>query len=214
MSDEEVREDTQDDEEKKSQPAPDETLEDEGFDTDEWIGEDWDEGEEGEEEEDEALVPDVPDYVDNGDGTISDPRNHLMWKQSDTFAQFGYGINWFESNDYIEELNEKKFAGFDDWRLCSFEEAKTLFAFAVSNKDKDGAEVHIHPMFESGGGHNTWTYEEKSDFQQYAMTFSFVTGNDKWEHKDNEFSHARPVRDEVKDTWEPAWRDQTRKFEN
>ncbi len=214
MSDEEVREDTQDDEEKKSQPAPDETLADEGFDTDEWIGEDWDESEEEEGEEDEALVPDVPDYVDNGDGTISDPRNNLMWKQSDTMAQFGYGINWFESNDYIEELNEKKFAGFDDWRLCSFEEAKTLFAFAVSNKDKDGAEVHIHPMFESGGGHNTWTYEEKADFQQYAMTFSFVTGNDKWEHKDNEFSHARPVRDEVKDTWEPAWRDQTRKFEN
>lgn len=213
MSDEEVREDTQDDKkEEKSEVVPDEVLEDEGFDTDdEWIGEDWDEGEEEKEEE---LEPELPDYVDNGDGTISDPRNHLMWKQSDTFAKFGYGINWFESNDYIEELNEKKFAGYDDWRLCSFEEANTLFSFSVSNTDKDGAEVHIHPMFEPGGGHNTWTYEEKAGYQQYAMTFSLITGNDKWEHKDNEFSHARPVRDEVKDGWEPAWRSQTRKFEN
>ncbi len=161
-----------------------------------------------------AKAADKKPLVDNGDGTISDPRNHLMWKKSDTFAKFGYGINWFESNDYIEELNEKKFAGYDDWRLCSFEEAKCLFSFSVSNTDKDGAEVHIDPMFEPGGGHNTWTYEEKVDYQQYAMTFSLITGNDKWEHKDNEFSHARPVRDEVKDGWEPAWRNQTRKFEN
>ena len=211
MPDEEVREDTQNDkEEKPSEVDPDETLADEGFDTDEWTGEGWDE----DEAEDEDLEPSLPDYVDNGDGTISDPRNHLMWKKSDTFAKFGYGINWFESNDYIEELNEKKFAGYDDWRLCSFEEAKCLFSFSVSNTDKDGAEVHIDPMFEPGGGHNTWTYEEKVDYQQYAMTFSLVTGNDKWEHKDNEFSHARPVRDEVKDTWEPAWRTQTRKVEN
>jgi len=210
MSDEEVREDSPDNEEVKSKPVPDETQEDEGFDTDEWIGEDWEETE----EEEEEVEPVVPDYVDNGDGTISDPRHHLMWRKSDTFAEFGYGINWFESNDYIEELNEKKFAGFDDWRLCSFEEAKTMFAFAVSNKDKDGAEVHINPLFESGGGHNTWTYEEKADYQQYAMNFSFITGNEKWEHKDNEFCHARAVRDEVKEDWEPVWRDQTRKFEN
>ena len=200
---------TPEDEAKKT-PSLDDDFEDEGgFDADEWIGDDdWEEIEEKEEEEEEG-----PQYVDNGNETISDSQSHLMWKKSDSFAEFGYGINWFEANDYIEDLNEKKFAGFDDWRLAGFDEAKSLFAFSVSNRDKDGAEVHIDPLFATGGGHNTWTYEEKPDYQQYAMMFSYVTGNEKWEHKDNEFCHVRVVRDEQKETWEPEWRKQSKKFE-
>jgi Protein of unknown function (DUF1566) len=195
---------------KKTLPLDDDFEDEEGFDVDEWIGDDdWEEAEESEEEEDIYA----PQFVDNGNETISDSKANLMWKKSDSFAEFGYGINWFEANDYIEDLNEKKFAGFDDWRLAGFEEAKSLFAFAVSNRDKDDAELHIDPLFASGGGHNTWTYEEKPDFQQYAMMFSYVTGNEKWEHKDNEFCHIRAVRDEHKESWEPAWRTETKKFD-
>ena len=195
---------------KKVSPIGDDFEDDEGFDVDEWIGDDdWEEIEEDESEEE----PDVPQFVDNGNETISDSKNNLMWKKSDSFADFGYGINWFEANDYIEDLNEKKFAGFDDWRLAGFEEAKSLFAFSVSNRDKDGAELHIDPLFTPGGGHNTWTYEEKPDYQQYAMMFSYITGNEKWEQKDNEFSHIRAVRDEQKESWEPEWRSETKKFD-
>ena len=194
---------------KKTLPLDDDFEDEAGFDVDEWIGDDdWEEIEEDEEEE-----LDVPQLVDNGNGTISDSKSSLMWHKSDSFAEFGYGITWFEANDYIEELNEKKFAGFDDWRLAGFDEAVSLFAFAVSNRDKDGAEIHIDPMFTPGGGHNTWTYEEKPDYQQYAMMFSYVTGNEKWEHKDNEFCHVRAVRDEQKETWEPEWRSETKKFD-
>jgi hypothetical protein len=201
--------DTAEEEAKKTLPLDDDFEDEEGFDVDEWIGDDdW---EEIEEEEEEEL--DVPQFVDNGNETISDSKSKLMWKKSDSFDEFGYGINWFEGNDYIEDLNEKKFAGFDDWRLAGYEEAKSLFAFAVSNRDKDGAEIHIDPLFTSGGGHSTWTYEEKPDFQQYAMMFSYVTGNEKWEHKDNEFCHVRAVRDEHKESWEPEWRSETKKFE-
>jgi hypothetical protein len=195
---------------KKALPLDDDFEDDEGFDVDEWIGDDdWEEIKEDESEEE----PDTPQFVDNGNETVSDSRASLMWKKSDSFFDFGFGINWFESNDYIEDLNEKKFAGFDDWRLPGFDEAKSMFAFAVSNQDKDGAEIHIDPLFTSGGGHSTWTYEEKPDFQQYAMMFSYVTGNEKWEHKDNEFCHIRAVRDELKETWEPDWRSETKKFD-
>ena len=213
MSEEEVKdpseEESPDKEAKSTLPLDHDFEDDEGFDVDEWIGDDdW---EEIEEEEEEA--PDVPQFVDNGNETISDSRTNLMWKKSDSFAEFGYGINWFEANDYIEELNEKKFAGFDDWRLAGYDESKSLFAFAVSNRDKDDAEIHIDPLFTPGGGHNTWTYEEKPGYQQYAMIFSYITGNDMWEQKDNEFSHIRAVRDEQKETWEPDWRSETKKFE-
>ena len=177
----------------------------------EWVGEEeWGD----EEEENVALVEEeVPAFVDNGDGTITDTRANLMWKKDDSFKEFGYGINWFEAQDYCEILNEKKFAGYEDWRLPSGEEAKSAFSFTQSNTDKDGAETHISDLFEPGGGHNTWTYEEKPDYEQYAQKFSFITGNDMWEHKDNEYSHCRVTREVVQDDWEPEWRKETKTFE-
>ena len=196
----------QEDFEEASDP---ELLDDEG--ETEWVGEDeWGD----EEDENVALVEEeVPSFVDNGDGTISATQSNLMWKKDDSFKEFGYGINWFEAQDYCEMLNEKQFAGYDDWRLPSGEEAKSVFSFTQSNTDKDGAETHISDLFEPGGGHNTWTYEEKPDYQQYAQKFSFVTGNEMWEHKDNEYSHCRVTRDVIQEEWEPEWRKETKTFE-
>ena len=198
------------DEKEDLEEVSDSELHDDEGET-EWIGEEeWAD----EEEEDLALVEEeVPNFVDNGDGTISDTRSNLMWKKDDSFKEFGYGINWFEAQDYCEMLNEKKYAGYDDWRLPSGEEAKSVFSFTQSNIDKDGAETHISDLFEPGGGHNTWTYEEKPDYQQYAQKFSFVTGNEMWEHKDNEYSHCRVTRDVIQEEWEPEWRKDTKVFE-
>ena len=198
-----------DEQEEFEEVSDSELLDDEG--ETEWIGEEeWVD----EEEEDLALVEEeVPNFVDYGDGTISDTRSNLMWKKDDSFKEFGYGINWIEAQDYCEMLNEKQFAGYDDWRLPSGEEAKSVFSFTQSNADKDGAETHISELFEPGGGHNTWTYEEKPDNQQYAQKFSFVTGNEMWEHKDNEYSHCRVTRDVIQEEWEPEWRKETKTFE-
>jgi hypothetical protein len=207
MSDEELK--------KEQDPEKDDQEETSDGDEDlhtEWIGE-----EEWVEDEDDAELAEeeeVPPFIDNGDGTISDTHHQLMWTKTDSFTEFGYGITWFEAQDYCETVNDKKYAGFDDWRLCSTEEAKAMFSFAKSNTDKDGAEVHIDPLFEPGGGHNTWTYVEKPDYHQYAEKFSYVTGTEVWEHKDNEYSHVRLVRDtSEREEWEPEWRKDSRKFQ-
>ncbi len=192
----------------------DEAADSEPIDDDsetEWVGgEEW-----GDEDEEEIAVveEELPNFVDNGDGTISDTLTSLMWKKDDSYAEYKYGITWFEAHDYCEMLNDKKFAGYDDWRLAGIEESKSLFSFTQSNNDKDGAEIHISDLFEPAGGHNTWTYEEKPDYQQYAQKFSYITGNDVWEHKDNEYSHCRVTRDVVQDDWEPEWRKETKTFE-
>ncbi len=207
MSDEELKEE-QDPEKDGQEETSDggEDLHTEWVGEEEWV-EDEDDAELAEEEE-------VPPFIDNGDGTISDTHNQLMWTKTDSFTEFGYGITWFEAQDYCETVNDKKYAGFDDWRLCSTEEAKAMFSFAKSNTDKDGAEVHIDPLFEPGGGHNTWTYVEKPDYHQYAEKFSYVTGTEVWEHKDNEYSHVRLVRDtSEREDWEPEWRKDSRKFQ-
>ena len=199
----------QQDEFEEASDSDSELLDDEN--ETEWGGEEeWGD----EEEENVALVEEeVPSFIDNGDGTISDTQANLMWKKDDSFKEYGYGINWFEAQDYCEMLNEKQFAGYDDWRLPSGEEAKSVFSFTQSNTDKDGAETHISELFDHGGGHNTWTYEEKPDYEQYAQKFSFITGNDMWEHKDNEYSHCRVTRDVIQEEWEPEWRKDTKSFE-
>ena len=205
MSDEELKKEHEPEENTGEFPSEEEEL------NTEWLGEEeWGD----EEEEDELLEEEVPPFVDNGDGTISDTRNKLMWAQVDSYAEFKYGINWFEAQDYCESLNERQFAGFDDWRLCSTDEAKMMFSFSKRNIDKDGAEIHIDDIFTEGGGHNTWTYLEKPDYHQYAELFSYVTGNEMWQHKVNEYSHVRLVRDagETED-YEPEWRKGTRKFQ-
>jgi hypothetical protein len=187
-----------------------EEIEEEVLD-EEFIGEDeW--GDEEEDAEEEAEEEALPTFVDNSDGTVTETKRSLQWIKKDSFAEYKYGITWFEAHDYCEKMNEENFAGFDDWRLCGSEEAKGLFSFVRTNHDKDGAEIHIDSEFEPNGGHNTWTYDEKPDYPQYAMKFSYVTGNWVWEAKDNEYSHCRLVRDVVRDEWEPEWRTDSKKF--
>ncbi len=204
-------------EELKEEQDPEKDDQEETSDGDEDLHTEWTGEEEWVEDEDDAELAEeeeVPPFIDNGDGTISDTHHQLMWIKTDSFTEFGYGITWFEAQDYCETVNDKKYAGFDDWRLCSTEEAKAMFSFAKSNTDKDGAEIHIDPLFEPGGGHNTWTYVEKPDYHQYAEKFSYVTGTEVWEHKDNEYSHVRLVRDTSEhEEWEPEWRTDSRKFQ-
>jgi hypothetical protein len=89
-----------------------------------------------------------------------------------------------------------------------------MFSFTKSSVDKDGSEIHIDEVFAPEGGHNTWTYVEKPDYHQYAEKFSYVTGNEVWEHKDNEYSHVRLVRDaSEREDYEPEWRKNTKKFQ-
>ena len=79
--------------------------------------------------------------VDNGDGlTVSDLTTNLMWQRS------GSEINSIRSiQKWIEKLNISDFAGHDDWRLPTYEEALSL---AV--KTKNNKELYLHPCFSAG----------------------------------------------------------------
>jgi len=79
--------------------------------------------------------------VDNGDGlTVTDLTTNLMWQRG------GSEINSIRTiQNWIEELNRSKFAGYSDWRLPTFEEALSL---AVRTKNKK--ELYLHPCFSAG----------------------------------------------------------------
>ena len=79
--------------------------------------------------------------VDNGEGlTVSDLTTNLMWQRS------GSGINSIRTiKKWVEELNRKNFAGFDDWRLPTFEEALSL-----ATKTKNSKDLYLQPCFSAG----------------------------------------------------------------
>jgi hypothetical protein len=76
--------------------------------------------------------------VDNGDGlTVTDLTTKLMWQRG------GSEINSIRTiQKWLEELNREDFAGHNDWRLPTFEEALSL---AV--KTKNSWELYLHPCF-------------------------------------------------------------------
>ena len=77
-------------------------------------------------------------FVDNGDGlTVSDLTTNLMWQRS------GSDINSIKSiQKWVGELNRENFAGHNDWRLPTFEEALSL-----AIKTKNHKELYLRPCF-------------------------------------------------------------------
>lgn len=91
-------------------------------------------------------------FIDNGDGTVTDLETNLMWKKADSMIDLKKWVNYQESVDYVRELKETKFAGYEDWRLPAKDEMKTLYDESFSQTDKFGKTIHIHDTFASGGG--------------------------------------------------------------
>ena len=55
------------------------------------------------------------DFIANGDGTVTDHSNGLMW----TLADSGRAMNWQEALAYAATLDT---GGYDDWRLPNAKE--------------------------------------------------------------------------------------------
>ncbi len=76
--------------------------------------------------------------VDNGDGlTVTDQATGVMWQRG------GCDLTAIRNvQKYVAELNRQRFAGFDDWRLPTMEEAFSLLEPQVNEKG-----AHLHPCF-------------------------------------------------------------------
>ena len=122
--------------------------------------------------------------VDNGDGTVSDLTNQVMWVKNDTWIELGRLVTWHESQDYAKEMNEKKFAGHSNWRIPNASEAKFLFAEEHINTDVEGGEIHLNPVFPSGCGFSTWTSETRG--AKAAMGYDLRSAYEYWLAKENE----------------------------
>lgn len=131
--------------------------------------------------------------MDNGDGTVTDHMEGLMWKQTDAFQDTSKWMNWYKARDYIIELNINKFAGYDDWRFPTLEEAENLYDPDTHIRDMDRFEIYIDSSFSPGGGHTTWTSDEKP--HKSAVIFYYRYGHANVNHKEDITKDSvRPVR--------------------
>ena len=115
-------------------------------------------------------------FVDNGNGSVSDQVTGLTWTQKDSWLDVKKFLTYRQAKKYVGKKNEESFAGHNDWRFPSKEEANSLYfrdqEFSIV--DKYEMQIYIDPAFTEGCGHSTWTSHTRGKITAYV--FSFVSG--------------------------------------
>jgi len=99
-----------------------------------------------------------------GDGdVIIDHTTELMWYQSGSSEYFSLK----KANKWLKKINKNNYAGFNNWRLPTLEEASSLLEFET----KDGN--YIDPVFDNKQW-GTWTGDNPD--RSHAWIVTFVNG--------------------------------------
>jgi molybdopterin-guanine dinucleotide biosynthesis protein len=89
-------------------------------------------------------------FVDNKDGTITDRATGLIWQKSGSLSS----TDNRKANEYLDELNKQRFAGYSDWRMPTIEELASLLTRNRANG------VYLDPVF-SNRQVTCWTVDER-----------------------------------------------------
>lgn len=105
----------------------------------------------------DVTIEDLPPakFVDNGDGTVTDTVNKLVWMQKGYYNEKGV-LQKVKLRDAKKIAVSASAGGREDWRLPSLVELKTLF-FTERVINASGKKAWIHPIFDDGVGHYYWT---------------------------------------------------------
>ncbi|MFQ5450163.1 MAG: DUF1566 domain-containing protein [Nitrospinaceae bacterium] len=144
-------------------------------------------------------------YVDNQDGTITDTFTELMWQESYAYVETGNYINWYDANEYIRQLNEKKLGGHGDWRLPGRLEIQSLYEIAKPLRARGKTFImHIDPVFEFSYGSCFWTCKTRLSA---ALGFEFDAGDMHWYPQGSVSGSVRGVRLQMKSgvLIDPMW---------
>ena len=130
--------------------------------------------------------PELKPFVDNGDGTVTDPNTGLIWKKTDAWLDTHKFYTWQDHRTYVDQINKEKHAGIDNWRIPNKQEASTLVdkTGTKSCEDKNGTMFPLDPIFDAGCVTNTWISECSDDqIIRYDLKIGLDTpypGNDVW----------------------------------
>ena len=119
-------------------------------------------------------------FKDNGDGTVTQADEDLVWTKKDSRQELGKWLNWDEANSYKDSCNEQKYLGGSDWRLPTKSEIRgllkssnvyeELFMNLPAKKKRNVAN------YQPGGESSYWTGETRYD--SYAWKCYFPSGKE------------------------------------
>ena len=115
-----------------------------------------------------------PRFVEDGEHAVIDVERRLIWLKKDSRQLSGNWLNWVQARDYAKELCQQHFGGYNDWRLPTADEAKSLFSKDHENKDYMGQPAYLPAIFEAGFGFLCWTSVVRNKIQ--AVRFGYRKG--------------------------------------
>lgn len=98
-----------------------------------------------------TTLEDLPEanFVDNGDGTVTDTVNKLLWIKKGILKKS-------KLKDALIAAETAEEAGRTGWRLPTLPELKTL-VYKERVVNASGKKAWINPIFDDGRGHYYWT---------------------------------------------------------
>ena len=96
---------------------------------------------------------------------VLDRASGLMWQQSGSINEISYS----EAKRYVTQLNSEQFAGYNDWRMPTLEEAMSL----MEPTEKDSGR-YIDPVFDNT---QRWIWTSDTNETTLAWLANFVSGN-------------------------------------
>ena len=131
-------------------------------------------------------------FIDNDNGSITDSFTGLMWQEGYAYRETGNYISWYDANNYVEKLNQKKFGEFCDWRLPSKLEIQSIYEISHPFQSRGKTFfLHIDPVFEFSYGSCFWTNQTRLSA---ALGFEFDTGDTHWYPQGSMSGTVRAVR--------------------
>jgi hypothetical protein len=113
-------------------------------------------------------------FAAGDENTVIDLKRKLVWLRQDTYQITGKWNNWVQCRDYAKDLSQSHYAGYNDWRLPTTEEAKSLYDKGQVNTDHMGQKAYLHSIFPGGFGFLCWTSDVRNKIQ--AVRFGFRKG--------------------------------------
>ena len=123
---------------------------------------------------DEAKYSTDKRFIDHDDGTISDTKTGLMWMKDDSYQHKNHWLNWFETKEYVAELNNEAFANYTNWQMPTLKELTSLYEADKFNSSQVGSEmkIHIDPIFSKNGSGAHWAAEANGYYNGFGIVYN------------------------------------------
>ena len=121
-------------------------------------------------------------FVASDNNTVRDTCTQLIWMSQDYRNLEGKAPSNYEAAlQWVEEMKERSYAGYSDWRMPTRAEYNTLYNSTNPQRSYKNRPIGYATVFTAGGGEWYWTSEvaewgDPANHIHYAWIFRFTKG--------------------------------------